>query len=221
MGMRRVLSGILIIMLSMLCLHAPASAATYKYRYVDAKGEAHFANKEEEVPKEYKSSAMLVSVEEVDEKTQAAVEEERNRTAGNIKATEATARIRQATLPAAAAEPTKSMNLVWSGVAVVSVFAVMTLLGWIDVLREKEQVLNGIRTALFVLLAVYLVAAHGRDVLALFSRVGSSISTMEQESAERGKKAAQFYKSMETIVEQTDKMRQMQEAQMTELQENQ
>lgn len=218
MGMRRVLSGSLIIMLSMLCWYSLASAATYKYRYVDAKGEAHFANKEEDVPREYKSSAMLVSVEEVDEKAQATVEDERSRTAGTIKAAEATARVRQAMLPAARpVEHSKSVSLVWSGVAALSVFAVMTLLGWIDVLREKEQVLNSIRTALFVLLAVYLVVAHGRDVLGLFSRVGSSISTMEQESSARGKKAAEFYKSMETMVEQTERARKEQEAQMKEL----
>ncbi|MDH4162067.1 MAG: ion transporter [Nitrospirota bacterium] len=226
MDIRRVPPGLLITVLVALFCCADVMAAAYKYCYVDAKGEAHFADKPELVPEPYRAAAVIVSVEEIDEKAQAAAEEERSRAAAAVVRTEAAGTVAEAPRPsldqlpdAGTARPFQVMSLVWSGAAVLSVFVIMTVLGWIDVLRERENILNGIRTGLFVLLAVYLVFAHGRDVIGLFSKVGSSISKIEQQSAERGKKAAQFYKTLENLAEQTEKMQKDQESQIKELQE--
>ncbi len=166
------------------------------YQYVNEKGIPTYADDMQKIPEQYRAQAVIVSGVVSDEKA----EEERARLAA-----EALARTEQNAAHVKREEPL-SGRLVRSGVAVGIFLALLFVASHIDALREQAQVLSRIRTVLVVLLVVFLGVTHVRDVIGLFGRVGETVSNpvagLQERSAERGKKAAEAYKSMDKVLDQ-------------------
>ena len=197
----------------------------------DEKGTVLFADDLQSVPAKYQGQAMIVSTEDVDEKAEQAAAEERVQSAAQAQAV-VQERVEQ---QAAAKEVQPAKNardvsfsldvqgpgfpVAWTLGAVGTFLAVLIILPRIDALRYYPKAVDGVRSSLAILLLVYLVIAHGKDVVRLFGMAGKSISDMEQKSAERGKKAAQFYKEMEKMMEQAETVQKEQDAQYKALEE--
>jgi hypothetical protein len=103
-------------------------------------------------------------------------------------------------------EETVRARLIRSGVAVGLFIALLFVATHIDAIREQAHLLSRIRTVLILLLFAFLGVTHARDVMGLFGKVGGTVvnpvSRIQEKSAERGKKAAEAYKSMDKILDQ-------------------
>lgn len=202
----------------LLCSGAECPAATNKYYYVDEKGAPQTADRLDLVPEKHRGSAVIVSVEEIDEKAQRASEEERSQAASAVRSAASSSaavtqlhRPQQAS-PAAGALP-RLIDPLLAGVVALLILVAIVVIGRIDAWQQHVRIVSGVQYALTGVLVLFLAVAYGRDVVRLIGSWSSAIDEAQQRSAERGQKAAQFYKNMENMVDQVDKLRKEQEEQ--------
>jgi hypothetical protein len=166
------------------------------YKYVNAKGVPTFADDMQKIPEQYRSQAVIVSGVAVDENA----EKEKARLAEET-------RVRQErTDVPARTEERISARLVRSGIAAGLFIAIMFVISNLHVLKDQTQVLLRVRTTLVLLLIAFVGYTHARDVAGLFGKAADTvlnlISSVQEQSAARGRKAAEAYRSMNNIVEQ-------------------
>lgn len=195
MGNIRVAS---ITLLAALILFIGRESEAVIYKYVSEQGVPTFADDMQKIPEQYRVQAVIVTG---GNDFDAYAEQEKARLA----AEERTRQEQQAAAPLKAEEPI-SRRLIRSGVAIGLFIALLLVASHIDALREQAKVLFRIRTGLSVLLLAFLAFTHGRDVMGLFGKVGDAlpnpVASMQEKSAERGKKAADAYKAMGKVLEQ-------------------
>jgi hypothetical protein len=166
------------------------------YKYMNEKGVTVFTDDMQKIPEQLRASAVIVSGVVVDEKA----EEEKTR-----QAAEARIRREHIAMPAQTVEPV-SARLVRSGIALGIFIAVMFVISNIHGLQGHTQVLSRVRITLILLVLAFLGYTHAKDVMGLFGKVGDTVSNpiadIQDRSAERGKKAAEAYKTLEKALEQ-------------------
>jgi hypothetical protein len=187
----------LIMLLIVLILAVGRESQAVIYKFVNEKGVPTFADDMQKVPEQYRAQAVIVSGVVSDEQA----EQEKARLAAEAR----TRQEQQADASAKAEEPIIK-RLIRSGVAVGIFIALLFVASHIDALKEQAKVLSRIRTVLAVLLVVFLGVTHARDVMGLFGKVGDTlpnpVASIQEKSAERGKKAAEAYKTMDKILDQ-------------------
>ena len=188
----------LIILLIVLSLAVGRECHAVIYKYVSEKGVPTFADDMQKIPEQYRAQAVIVTG---GNDFDVYAEQEKARLA----AEERTRQEHQAAAPVRAEKPLNS-RLIRSGIAVGIFIALLFAVSHFDALRERAQVLFRVRTGLAVLLLVFLAFNHAWDVLGLFGKVGDAlpnpVASIQEKSAERGKKAAEAYKTMDKILNQ-------------------
>jgi len=181
--------------LCLFILLAGSESQAVIYKYVNANGVPTFADDMQKIPEQYRSQAVIVSgvaVDENDEKEKARLEETRVRQ----ERTDVTART----------EERISARLVRSGIAAGLFIAIMFVISNLHVLQDQAQVLLRVRTTLVLLLIAFVGYTHAGDVAGLFGKAAETvlnpITGIQEQSAARGRKAAEVYKSVNNIVEQ-------------------
>lgn len=191
----------LIILLMVLILAVGRESQAVIYKYVSEKGIPTFADDMQKIPEQYRAQAVIVTG---GNDFDAYAEQEKQEKA-RLAAEERTRQEQRAAAPVKAEKPLSS-RLIRSGIAVGIFIALLFVTAHFDALREQAQVLFRVRTGLAVLLLVFLAFNHGRDVRGLFGTVGDTlpnpVASMQERSAERGKKAAEAYKAMGKVLEQ-------------------
>ncbi len=78
---------------------------------------------------------------------------------------------------------------------------------------QYPQITGRVRTVLIALLIVSLGIIHVRDVLGLFEKASDGIQTIQEKQAVKGRKAAEFYRAVDQMLDQKvqDESRQGQE----------
>lgn len=188
----------LIILLIVLSLAVGRESHAVINKYVSEKGVPTFADDMQKIPEQYRAQAVIVTggndfdVYAEQEKARLAAEERSRQE-------------HQAAAPVRAEKPLNS-RLIRSGIAVGIFIALLFAVSHFDALRERAQVLFRVRTGLAVLLLVFFAFNHAWDVLGLFGKVGDTlpnpVASIQEKSAERGKKAAEAYKTMDKILNQ-------------------
>jgi hypothetical protein len=186
------------ILLIVLILAVGRESQAVIYKYVSEKGIPTFADDMQKIPEQYRAQAIIVTGGN-DYDTYAEQEKAR------LAAEERTRQEQQAAAPVKTEKPLSS-RLIRSGIAVCMFMALLFIAAHFDVLREKAQLLFRVRIGLAVLLLVFLAFTHVRDVMGLFGKLGDTlpnpVASMQERSAERGKKAAEAYKAMGKVLEQ-------------------
>ena len=188
----------LTILLFILMLASGRESHAVIYKYVSEQGVPTFADDMQKIPEPYRAQAVIVTG---GNDYDAYTEQEKARLA----AEERTRQEQQAVAPVKAEKPLSS-RLIRSGIAVGLFIALLFVAAHIDALREQAQVLSRIRMGLAVFLLVFLAFTHVRDVMGLFGKVGDTlpnpVASIQEKSAQRGKKAADAYKSMDKVLDQ-------------------
>jgi hypothetical protein len=190
----------LIILLMILILAVGRESQAVIYKYVSEQGVPTFADDMQKIPEQYRAQTVIVTG---GSDFDAYAEQEKSRLA-------AEERTRQEQQERAAApvkvEKPLSSRLIRSGIAVGIFIALLFVTAHFDALREQAQLLFRVRTGLVVFLALFLAVNHGRDIMGLFGKIGDTlpnpVASLQEKSAERGKKAADAYKAMGKILEQ-------------------
>jgi hypothetical protein len=187
-----------ILLLVLLCALGRESQAVI-YQYVNEKGVPTFADDLQKVPEQFRTQAVVVSG---GNDYDAYAEQEKARLAAEVRNQQES---RAAATPVKTDEPIGA-RLIRSGIAACLIIALLFVVSHIDAIREQAHLLTRIRTALVLLFVAFLGFTHARDILGLFGKMGetvvSPVASIQEKSAERGKKAAEAYKSMEKILDQ-------------------
>jgi hypothetical protein len=182
--------------LCMFILLAGRESQAVIYKYVNAKGVPTFADDMQKIPEQYRSQAVIVSGVAVDE----------NAWKENARLAEETPVRQERTDVPARTEERISARLVRSGIAAGLFIAIMFVISNLHVPQEQAQVLLRVRTTLVLLLIAFIGYTHAGDVVGLFGKAAETVSNpitgIQEQSAARGRKAAEAYKSMNNIVEQ-------------------
>jgi len=175
------------------------------YKYVDDGGIINFADDLQSVPAQYRATAKIVSGEAVEKPAGPAPQAQPKTDAD-------TATVRQAApheaAPAAdAGESGKSekssapfiKRAVISLIVVVSVAFAFLMLG-----NFQAEHLKAVRAARIIILwaaSVYLIYAHAGDLMRVIGSMGDKVDVVQQQSAEKGKKAAKAAKAWNELME--------------------
>ncbi len=177
------------------------------YKYVDQDGLINFADDLQSVPAPYRATAKIVSGEAPEQSlpSPSTHEQSKARTGAAIQ------KPASATVPAGLNEKQKSTGTLLqtgsigkraltSAIIVVSAVFAFIILGILD--TDHKKAVTVVRVVLLWGMTVYLLYAHAGDVVHIFSRMDSEIESIQQQSDEKGKKAARAMKSLNTMVEE-------------------
>lgn len=174
------------------------------YKYVDSDGMMYFADDLHSIPEQYRASAKIVSGE-------ATVAEEKQPPAVTPPPAQTESKAGGASTVAQAVRTssetgdkgTLGNRALLSVIVVVSAFFAFIVLGIVN--TDHEKTVKIARIVIIWGVSVYLLYNHAKDVVHVFSMIGSSVENARQESAEKGEKAAKAIKKYNELVEQAKK----------------
>jgi len=183
--------------------HADASF----YKYVDKNGVVCFADNMQVIPEQYRTAAVIVQDKAADEDAKPAEPK-------LVNAAE-TPSVAQASPVTEGPRPFTTRLLI-SGAVVIGAVLLFGVAGTLPRLRENKKFLSLLQGSLIGLVALYLSAAHAKDVMTLFGIAGQTVEKVQQQSAEKGKKAGEAMKSLDALIGEAQKAQKAQNAEAGE-----
>jgi hypothetical protein len=172
------------------------------YKYTDKAGVVCFADDLQAVPQTYRSKAVIVEGELKEDATQppkqAVIEQEGD---ASLPKEQSEVKKTQRRLPL-------SFRLMISALVSFGAFIMFMMITRQTDLKENKRVESIIRTSLAAIVTLYLVIAHAKDVMTIFGMAGKAVDEVQQQSAEKGKKAAQAIKTFDALFEEAQKAEQ-------------
>jgi len=180
------------------------------YKYVDKDGLINFADDLQSVPAPFRATAKIVSGEP--EESSATAPAKGNKT--KLQPGTGTPVAPPVVAPAAEQEkqqPAESRSVsasfgkraLTSVIIIVSAVFAFIILGILD--TDHKKAVTIVRVILLWGMTVYLLYFHAGDVLGLFSSMGNKVQSVQQQSEEKGKKAAGSIKSLNALMDQAEK----------------
>ncbi|HUL01475.1 MAG TPA: hypothetical protein VLX29_11585 [Nitrospirota bacterium] len=168
------------------------------YKYVDKDGNLCFADDLQVIPEQYRASALIVQGESKDEPAKARIP-----TAADS--------VREQSISTAQDIPQKhaalsfSYRLMISGCIIIGTILAIYILRNQAALKNNKKLTSIICNALIVITSLYLVIAHVKDAITVVGLAGNSLDNVLQQSAEKGRKAAQAMKKIDALFENAQK----------------
>jgi hypothetical protein len=171
------------------------------YQYTDKYGIVCFADDLQSVPEQSRATAKIVSGEQEKEvkpalQKQSPVQEEAK------KSNAETSSDRKKVSLEGAAKSFFSGRVLISIVVVVSALFAFVILGILD--ADHKKAIRIVRVVIVWGMSVYLIVAHGGDVINMFRTLKGNVDTVQRESEEKGKKAATAMKELNAIIQHVD-----------------
>jgi hypothetical protein len=177
------------------------------YKYVDNNGIINFADDLQAVPAQYRASVKIVSGEAVEKKSEAPLDQELSKVQPGTGAKEPATAIAPVAVgekrqpvdatDAAGSFGKRAFNTAFVAVSAVFVFIILGILD-----TDHKKAVTVIRVTVLWGVALYLIYAHAGDIGRIFSATGDKIESVQNESEEKGKKAARTVKSLNALGEQ-------------------
>jgi hypothetical protein len=174
------------------------------YKYTDKDGMIYFADDLQSVPVQYRPTARIISGEaKVDEKPSLNQKQQ----------TPLSETGKNELMPAVAQEKSFLETVrkgsfgnraLISAIVVISAIFAFIILRILDADHKKPVVIA--RVVIVWGVSVFLLYAHAGDVINGFSSMWKRIDNAQQRSEEKGKKAAQAIKKLDTLIEHAEKM---------------
>jgi Skp family chaperone for outer membrane proteins len=171
------------------------------YQYTDKYGIVSFANDLQSIPEQSRATAKIVSGEQEQEakpapQKLAPVQEETRKSNAESSSD------REKVSLEGTAKNFFSGKVLISIVVVVSALFAFVILGILDADHKKS--IRIVRVVIVWGMSVYLIVAHGGDVVNMFRTVKGNVDAVQHESEEKGKKAAKAIKEMNAIIQHVD-----------------
>lgn len=168
------------------------------YKYSNKEGVVSFADNLQSIPQEYRASAVLVSGEQETEKNTAQPKPLRAQGEATPAGT-ASVPAQEPMLPDSIKKSFFNNRVVITIAVAVSALFAFVILGILNADHKKSIKIT--RVIILWGMSIYLLVAHGGDVVNLFRSVDSSIDSAKRESEEKGKKAAKALKEMNGLMQ--------------------
>ncbi len=182
------------------------------YKYVDKDGNIGMANDLQAVPEQYRATATVVKQDDEETASAQAAPSPGGKRETAVGAPVHVPASTPAAIPAQAQEKSAaapfSARLLISLAVVISFIFLSVILGKLSSFRGHGQALSVVRIALAWVVVLYIVFAHAKDVMTLFSMAGHKIDDVSQESAKKGEKAAKAIKALDAMLEQAQQQAQ-------------
>lgn len=174
----------------------PAYAALYKY--IDKEGILCFADDLQTVPEQYRAAVIIV---------EGGSNEEEKKISAPAPQPQADAPAPADSVPTSQPKRPRPLSVRLMITAVLSISAVLLFL-FISKqpgLKDNKKIISNVRSALIGIVSLYLVMAHARDVMTVLGFAGKAIDDAQQQSAEKGRKAAKAMKQMDALFQEAQK----------------
>jgi hypothetical protein len=172
------------------------------YRYVDKDGVICFADNLQVIPEQCRATAVIVDNEATDDikpsKPMVVTKTDMALSAAETK-------------PENRGPRPLSIRLMISGAVGLSALMIFIVISRLPEFKENKKILIIIRASLIGMISLYLIVAHVKDMISLFSMAGRVVEDVQNQSAEKGKKAAQAIKSLDALFEEAHKAPRTQE----------
>lgn len=169
------------------------------YKYIDAYGTPCFSDNLQSIPEKSRATALIVSGDAI---------EKEPRTAKREPPAEETASQSFQESPQHRIVPGSFIvRLQVSSVIAVSALLIyflilkIILIKWVTE-ESRDAILVLSRLALLCIVVISVGLLHAGDIRAIFGRVGDSVQSVKQRSADRGKRTAEAMKQLKTMVDQ-------------------
>jgi hypothetical protein len=192
---------LLLVFIVALVLSATANSFAAIYKYIDKNGIICFADDLQSIPEQCRATAKIVSGEQEEERkpaTQMRPEALAETKPGNAASSSDRGRVSIADY----AKSLFSGRVVISVVVMVSALFAFVILGILD--ADHKKAIRIVRVVILWGMSVYLIVAHGGDVVNMFKTFERKVDTVQRESEEKGKKAAKAIKEMKASMELSD-----------------
>ncbi len=203
---------IILLVLALCCLSdlfLVTSSYAVIYKYTDKDGTVSFADDLQGVPEKYRATAVIVEGESKEEGAK------QSASAPAVKPEQPSA-VETLPIPRTQAPRPLSYRLMMSAAFILCSGVIFIFMSKQAELKNDKKILSFIRTAFIAVVSLYLVVAHIKDVLIVFGFAGKTISDVQQQSAEKGKKAAQTMKNIDVLFEQAQRAQQAEESKARE-----
>jgi hypothetical protein len=173
------------------------------YKYTDKDGMIYFADDLQSVPAQYRSTAKIISGE-VKEKP-AETQQQPALPPETAKNEAVTPPVQEKPLHETIA-PSGSFGsrALVSTIVVISALFGFFILKIVDADHKKAVVIT--RVIIVWGVTVFLLYAHGRDVVAAIGSAANKLENSQKEAEEKGKKAAKAVKSLDALIEKVENM---------------
>jgi len=189
--MKRTLWVAALLALSLVFISAEKAHAGF-YKYVDKDGIVCITNNLQSVPDKYRDKVVIVqSISELQEEQAA-----RMRTAALSEEV--------ATVDERASTPAKrpfSVRVLITLVIGIVFASFLVALNKLPVPEKWKKLVSPARVTLISLFVIYLIVAHVQDAMRVFGLAGNAIEELEARQAEKGKKAGQAIKTIDTLLD--------------------
>lgn len=201
--MKRNVPAVLLFVL-LLCLFGTMDAAAAIYKYVDKDGLVTFADDIQAVPPEFRARAVIVSGEQREEDVRPQQPQSLPKEETILKTGEPTpVQLRLNEGVETRGKRSFSSGALISAIILVSAVFLFVILGIID--ADHKKIIQIARVVIIWLVSVFLLYSHAGDVVYFFRSIGSNVEGARRESGEKGKKAAEAMKALNTVVEHVEK----------------
>lgn len=182
-------------------LSATSNSFAAIYKYIDEYGIVCFADDLQSIPEKSRATAKIVSGDKEPDKTPVIQKQPQAQAEAKQGNAEPSAVREKATI-AGHAKSFFSGSVLISVVVVVSALFAFVILGILDADHKKS--IKIVRVVILWGMSLYLIVAHGGDVVNLFGTFKGKVDTAQRESEEKGKKAAKALKDLNGLIQNVD-----------------
>lgn len=181
---------------SYICIFFSQDCYAAVYKYLDSRGTPCFADNLQAIPEQYRASAVIVSGE--------LKEGERDPDDPNavIRQIERPATTGMTTDVASGSGMPFSRRLLLSILVIIISVMIYIYVTRVSHIKHKKKILPYVRMGLIGIACLSIVVLHARDVMAIFGIFSNEVKEARKASEEKGKKAAQFIKAIDSAMEQ-------------------
>ncbi len=183
-------------------LSATSSSFAAIYKYIDENGIVSFADDLQSVPEKSRATAKIVGGEKEPEKAPVMQKQPQAQAEAKPGNAEPSAGREKAAPIAGHAKSFFNSRVLISVLVVVSVLFAFVILGILDADHKKS--IKIVRVVLLWGMSLYLIVAHGGDVVNLFRTLKGNVDTVQRESEEKGKKASKALKELNGMIQNVD-----------------
>jgi hypothetical protein len=206
--------------LLILAVSGISSAATYKYE--DKHGNVCFADDLQAIPEPYRKTAVLIEGEAKEEKPaqpgrytgrDPIAEKMAEKAAENNTAEKPSVPASSvAVAKDAQARPTGMAFSIRLAISFGVIFAAIAILGVVNKLPAMKDNRYGkvvARSSFVMIVVVYLLVAHAKDLMLMFGLAGKTLNTVQNEAAEKGRKTGEAIKKLDALIDELNKEEEM------------
>jgi len=189
---------LLLVFVLAMVLSATSNSFAAIYEYIDNNGIICFADDLQSIPEQCRATAKIVSGEQEEER-RPAIQKRPEAQAEAMPGNAASSSDRGKVSIEGTVKSLFSGRVLISVVVVVSALFAFVILGIID--ADHKKAIRIVRVVILWGMSVYLILAHGGDVVNMFRTLEGKVDTVQRESEEKGTKAVKAIKDMNAFME--------------------